>query len=265
MAKGVVLFVLPKGKSNNQEEQTMKKKVIVTGLLMTLMLQSAVSAAEIKTYGQDKNDNPYFVEHESKITLDANGGYLGSGYIGTQNKIEITTEKGKIELPIPYRTSDYDFEGWYTEDGDKVTSDTEYYTDATLYAKWNIIGERTITFSSDGGTDILPITAKYGETVSIASLIPTKPGFAFKGWYTDARTKENRVTEITLTDDITAYAKWEQVSHTVNTIRKDWIYWTDEEIAMNQEIMKNQYKPTYSTEQILKLIQMLQQILMEIK
>ena len=40
---------------------------------------------------------------------------------------------------------------------------------------------------------------------------------------------------------------------------------TDEEIAMNREIMKNQYKPIYSNEQILKLIQLLQQMLTEIK
>lgn len=243
----------------------MKKKAIVAGLLAALILPSAVSAAEIKTYGLNKNDNSYFVEHESKITLDANGGYLGSGHLGTVEAVEVTTKKGRIELPLPYRTSDYDFEGWYTEDGDKVTSDTEYYKDATLYAKWNIIGKRTITFSSDGGTDILPVTAKYGEKVSIASLIPTKQGFAFKGWYTDPQTKENRVTEITLTDDITVYAKWEQISNTVNIIGKDRIYMTDEEIAANREIMKNQYKPTYSNEQILKLIQMLQQMLMEMK
>lgn len=265
MGNNVVLFVLPKGKSNNMEVEIMKKKAIILTILTALTLQSAVSAAEIKTYGQDKSDNPYFVEHESKITLDANGGYLGSGYLGTETEIELTTEKGRIKLPLPYRTSDYDFEGWYTEDGDKVTSDTEYYKDATLYAKWNIIGKRTITFSSDGGTDILPITAKYGEKVSIASLIPTKQGFAFKGWYTDPRSKENRVTEITLTDDITVYAKWKQISNTVNTIGKDRIYMTDEEIAMNREIMKNQYKPRYSNEQILRLIRMLQQMLMEMK
>ena len=243
----------------------MKKKLVILTLLMALALQSTVSAATIKTYGQDKNDNPYFVEEESTITLDANGGYIGSGYLGTKTEVEMTTEKGKIKLPLPYRTSDYDFIGWYTEDGDKVTSDTEYYTDATIYAKWEIIGKRTITFSADGGSDILPITAKYGEKVSITNLIPTKQGFAFKGWYTDPRTKENRVTEITLTEDITVYAKWEQISGNVNIIGKDRIYMTDEEIAMNREIMKNQYKPTYNVQQIMSLIEMLQRILMEMK
>ena len=243
----------------------MKKKAIILTILMALTLQSAVSATEIKTYGQEESDNSYFVERESIITLDANGGYLGSGYLGTQNKIVLTTEKGRIKLPLPYRTSDYDFEGWFTEDGDKVTSDTEYYKATTLYAKWNIIGTRTITFSSDGGSDILPITAKYGDKVSIASLIPTKQGFAFKGWYTDPQTKENRVTEITLTDDITVYAKWEQISNAVNIIGRDRIYMTDEEIAVNREIMKNRYKPTYSNEQILKLIEMLRQMLIEMK
>ncbi len=64
----------------------------------------------------------------------------------------------------------------------------------TLNAKWNIIGERTIAFATDGGSDILPLTTKYGDKVSLENVIPTKQGFAFKGWFTDPRTKQNRVT-----------------------------------------------------------------------
>ncbi len=241
------MFVLPKGKSNKIGGITMKIKTIISLITVATMLQTGVSA-------QAK-----FVEQESTITLNANGGYLGSGYIGTKTEIELETEKGKIKLPLPYRTSDYDFEGWYTKDGEKVTSKTEYYEDTTLNAKWNIIGQRTITFATDGGSDILPLTTKYGDKVSLENVIPTKQGFAFKGWYTDPRTKQNRVTEITMTENITVYAKWEQISNTVNTIGKDRIYMTDEEIEMRKEILKRQYPPTFSNDQITKLIQLLKQ------
>ncbi len=87
----------------------MKIKTIIGLITVAAMLQTGVSA-------QAK-----FVEQESTITLNANGGYIGSGYMGTKTEIELKTEKGKIKLPLPYRTSDYDFIGWYTEDGEKVS------------------------------------------------------------------------------------------------------------------------------------------------
>ncbi len=227
----------------------MKIKTIVSLITVATMLQTGVSA-------QAK-----FVEQEITITLNANGGYLGSGYMGTKTEIELETEKGRIKLPLPYRTSDYDFIGWYTEDGEKVTSKTEYYEDTTLNAKWNIIGERTLTFATDGGSDILPLITKYGDKVSLENVIPIKQGFAFKGWYTDPRTKQNKVTEITMTENITVYAKWEQTSNSVNVIGKDRIYMTDEEIEMRKEILKKQYPPTFSNDQIAKLIQLLRNLL----
>ncbi len=101
----------------------MKIKTIIGLITVATMLQTGVSA-------QAK-----FVEQESTITLNANGGYISSGYAGTKTEIELETEKGRIKLPLPYRTSDYDFEGWYTENGEKVTSKTEYYEDTTLNAK----------------------------------------------------------------------------------------------------------------------------------
>ncbi len=227
----------------------MKIKTIIGLITVATMLQTGVSA------------EPRFVEQESTITLNANGGYIGSGYMGTKTEIELETEKGRIKLPLPYRTSDYDFIGWYTEDGEKVTSKTEYYEDTTLNAKWNIIGQRTLTFATDGGTDILPLTTKYGNKVSLENVIPIKEGFAFKGWYTDPRTKQNRVTEITMTENLTVYALWKQISNSVNVIGKDRIYMTDEEIEMRKEILKRQYPPKFSNDQITKLIKLLQEML----
>lgn len=47
----------------------------------------------------------------------------------------MVTEQNKIKLPLPYHSSDYQFEGWFTENGEKVSSDNEYYSDTTLYAR----------------------------------------------------------------------------------------------------------------------------------
>ncbi len=226
----------------------MKRRVVIGVIALAVILRTGVSAAGI--------------DNENRITLNVNGGYIGSGYIGTESKIELITEKGKIKLPLPYRTSDYEFIGWYTEDGEKVNSDTQYCVDTVLTAKWETTGTRRINFSSDGGSDILPITAEYGSKVNISSLIPTKQGFIFKGWYTDPRTKENRVTEITLSEDITVYAKWEQISKMVNVIGKDPIYRTDAEIAMQEQMYKSQYQTTVTNTQIMKLMQVLRQMLM---
>ncbi len=64
-----------------------------------------------------------------------------------------------------------------------------------------------------------------------------------------------------MTENITVYAKWEQKSNTVNVIGKDRVYMTDEEIEMRKEILKRQYPPTFSNNQITKLIQLLQKLL----
>lgn len=63
-----------------------------------------------------------------------------------------------------------------------------------------IVGNATLTFASDGGSFIRPITKKYGESISLESYIPTKYGYTFKGWFTDPRTKQNQVTSFKFTN-----------------------------------------------------------------
>ena len=55
-------------------------------------------------------------------------------------------------------------------------------------------GNVTLTFASDGGSFIRPITKRYGHSISLESYVPTKYGYTFKGWFTDPRTKQNQVT-----------------------------------------------------------------------
>ncbi len=73
-----------------------------------------------------------------------------------------------------------------------------------------IVGNVTLTFASDGGSFIRPITKRYGESVRLESYVPTKYGYTFKGWFTDPRTKQNQVTTFKFTKPDVLYAKWEK-------------------------------------------------------
>ncbi|MEG2541025.1 MAG: leucine-rich repeat protein, partial [Clostridia bacterium] len=66
----------------------------------------------------------------------------------------------------------------------------------------------TITFDSNGGSEVLPITQD-SNTLVVKPTDPTKAGHIFEGWYKDRNfaTIFDFATEL-LTKDITIYAKW---------------------------------------------------------
>ena len=65
----------------------------------------------------------------------------------------------------------------------------------------------TVTFDTDGGGTIDPETVTEGGTVTEPTA-PTKEGYTFGGWYTDAAcTKEWNFAD-TITADTVLYAKW---------------------------------------------------------
>ena len=110
-----------------------------------------------------------------------------------------------------------------------------------------ILGNVTLTFASDGGSFIRPITKRYGESISLESYIPTKYGYIFKGWFTDPRTKQNQVTTFKFTKPDILYAKWEPNPHEpVNPndeiMNKDTCYLTDEETKIRNEIIEEKNK-----------------------
>ena len=70
----------------------------------------------------------------------------------------------------------------------------------------------TITFDSNGGTDVAPQNQMYGELLELPDE-PTREGYEFTGWYVDtacddAWDEENDIIEM----DITLYAGWEKAS-----------------------------------------------------
>ncbi|MDO4563674.1 MAG: InlB B-repeat-containing protein [Clostridia bacterium] len=238
----------------------MNTKAIISAAIIAAILPSAAFAADNSLpCGHERlcECSQMFDDEDYTITLDANGGLIGNGYVDAKIEIAMTTKKGKIKLPLPYRDSDYEFEGWYTADDIKASSETVYRADVKLYAKWRITGTRTITFSSDGGSDILPITGTYLSSANIDGYVPVKEGYTFLGWYDDPQTKENKITEVIFDEDKTLYAKWEQKSRTPIVIGRDHMYMTDGEIAAKQEWLQSEYEPKLTEEQIKRIIELL--------
>ena len=101
------------------------------------------------------------------ITFDTDGGSAIAA---------ITKDYGAtVTAPADPTKEGYTFAGW-----DKDIPETMPAEDITIKAQWTV-NQYTITFDTDGGTTIAPITADYGTEIT-APARPTRSGYAFKGW-----------------------------------------------------------------------------------
>ncbi|MCH5179862.1 MAG: InlB B-repeat-containing protein [Erysipelotrichales bacterium] len=106
---------------------------------------------------------------------------------------------------------DYTFEGWSTILGGEVlptlpmvTSSASYYAVISKVKK-----QYTITFDSNDGTAVSSITDEYGSLIDEPTK-PTKDGYSFVSWCTDATLTTAVTWPITLTENKTYYAKWNE-------------------------------------------------------
>jgi uncharacterized repeat protein (TIGR02543 family) len=68
----------------------------------------------------------------------------------------------------------------------------------------------TVTFDSQGGTDVPAQSQMYGELLELPEP-PTREGYRFTGWYTDHACSEKwNAEEDTVKTDMTLYAGWEK-------------------------------------------------------
>ena len=69
----------------------------------------------------------------------------------------------------------------------------------------------TITFDSKGGTDVPAHNQMYGDLLELPEP-PTREGYRFTGWYTDAGCYDLWIAEEdTIEMDMTLYAGWEKL------------------------------------------------------
>lgn len=127
-------------------------------------------------------------------------------------KTEEVEYGSSVSKPTEPTNTGYTFGGWYTDkactDGKEFSFDTKITGDITLYAKWTK-NSYTVTFDVDGQTDLIPpVSVEHGNGVSKPT-DPTKEGYTFDGWYTDA-TYTNKYTlwGDSITGNTTLYARW---------------------------------------------------------
>jgi uncharacterized repeat protein (TIGR02543 family) len=127
------------------------------------------------------------------ITFDTNGG----------SKIApITQDYGtKITAPADPTRKGYTFKGW-----DKEIPKTMPAENITVKAQWEI-NQYTITFDTNGGSEIAPITQDYGTKIT-APADPTRKGYTFKGW-------DKEIPKTMPAENITVKAQWEINQYTI--------------------------------------------------
>ena len=169
------------------------------------------------------------------VTFDGNGGTPSVGSM-------TTTNQKLSSLPSASR-SKHSFDGWYTEKsgGTKITTDTVFSANTTVYAHWTYTGGGgggynppvtyyTLRFETGGGSDIPSVREAYNTYIDLTKYVPTWRGHTFIGWYTE-RSLMNKVSGVYLTKDMTVYAGW-RVNENPGTganpftdvSEKDWFY-----------------------------------------
>ena len=115
---------------------------------------------------------------------------------------------------------DYQFAGWYLDPAFENPVDWNAAMPADnirIYAKWQA-PEYTVSFETNGGNFIDPITVTKGDQIELPR-DPEKEGDTFLGWYTDADFVKKFISESKIVEDITLYAKWESSETVTYTVR----------------------------------------------
>ena len=126
------------------------------------------------------------------ITFDTDGGTV-------IDPITQDYQTAIIAPDAPTKTG-YIFIGW-----DNIPS-TMPANNVTVKALWQI-NQYTITFDTDGGTPINPITQDYGTTVTVFDN-PTKTGYSFIGW-------DKEIPSIMPAENVSIKALWQINQYTI--------------------------------------------------
>ena len=113
---------------------------------------------------------------------------------GTEN-VEITQDYGtKFDTPADPTREGYTFAGWDMDIPETIPAENMSFT-----AKW-IANQYTLTFDSDGGSDVAAITQDYGTKIETPAA-PTKTGYTFAGW-------DNEIPETMPAESMSFKAQW---------------------------------------------------------
>ena len=134
------------------------------------------------------------------VTFDYNDGVTADG-------LEVVANGNRVTKPTDPTRAGYNFMGWFTEGDVEFDFNSAITENITLVAKWEEKVYFNVIFNSNGGStvDTQRIEKNYTATEPTA---PTRDGYDFDGWYTDAECNNEFVFSTPITAETTLYAKW---------------------------------------------------------
>jgi len=93
-----------------------------------------------------------------------------------------------------------------------VKGNEKIYAEATIIVEEVV--KHTVTFNTDGGTEIAAVEVENGAKLTLPAE-PTKDGHVFEGWFTNAEKTIPFNVAVSITSNLTLYAKWELADYTV--------------------------------------------------
>ena len=128
------------------------------------------------------------------IKADSKSGYTFAGWEVVSGGITLANAKS-AETTFSMPAANVELKATYT----KITSGGG---EVSIY---------TLTFDTNGGSKIDSVSKASGATIDLTGYVPTRAGYDFNGWYSDAKLT-NKVTSVKLTKNMTVYAKWTEKS-----------------------------------------------------
>lgn len=148
---------------------------------------------------------------------------------GKMSKISYTVGKTASLPGNTFKKKEYVFNGWNTKangkgigfknKGSLGSYDAANGSTITLYAQWKL-KDYSIVYKLNGGTNNKSNPATYNFKTAVTSLAkPTRKGYTFKGWFTDAKFK-NPFKGINKgsSGNKTVYAKWEAIKYKISYV-----------------------------------------------
>lgn len=135
--------------------------------------------------------------------LGAYGEALDGTFAWKSPETEMNT-RGNIEVTAVFTPNDA--VNYETVD---VTITVEVYTTSTGGSGISVITYYDVKFNTNGGSNVPAQSIRRNSTANEPKT-PTKDGYTFEGWYTDAQCTKAYDFSTKVTKDITLYAKWSE-------------------------------------------------------
>ncbi len=156
---------------------------------------------------------------------------------------------------LPNSTETYTFTASYPESTNYNAFEVSCTVSVTRYNTYiPSPSYYTLTFDVNGGSEISSVRKSYGTTIDLTDYVPTKDGYIFTGWYSDAACTDE-ITSVRLTRNTTVYAGWTKnvepvVNPFVDVFEDDW-YYDDVLYAYANGLMQgtsvNEFSPNVTT------------------